>query len=138
MSEQPPPKNDWGFDVYLARTADGEQKYLNTVAEMREHLMGCLERRETMLTFELPVMAWMACLDEIENRRPRNFSQLLRDDTIGRLNAAIDRLHDEANFMVALGPSPSVASRVDPDRAKSRREIASDELKKLLRDRGVE
>jgi hypothetical protein len=138
MSDQPAPKNDWGFDVYLARTADGERKYLNTVAEMREHLMGCLERRETMLTFELPVMAWMAFLDEIVGHRPRNYSQLLRDDTIDRLNAAIDRLHDEANFMVAFGPSPSVASRADPEREKSRRDIASDKLKRLLRDRGAE
>lgn len=129
-------EHDWGFDIYLARTVDDERKYINTIAAMREHLMNALARRETSLTFDLPIMAWMAVLDEIEARRPRNYSQLLHDDTIDRLNAAIDRLHDEANFMVAYGPSGSIAARLDPDRQPSRRNIASPELQRMLREDG--
>lgn len=135
-TSQPRPKSDWGFDVYLARTISSERKYLNTVDEMREALMTALANRQTVLTYELPVMAWMAMLDEIANRRPRNYSQLLRDDIIDRLNAAIDRVHDEANFMIAYGPGGSVAARMDPERVPSRRDVASPELRRILRDKG--
>jgi hypothetical protein len=133
---QPPPKHDWGFDVYLCRTNDDERKYINTVAVMREHLMNALARRETVLTFELPVMAWMAFCDEIEDRRPRNYSALLKDDHLRQLHGAIDRLHEEINFVIAYGPGGSVAARMDPERAPSRRDLASPELRRILRDKG--
>lgn len=134
---QPPPKHDWGFDVYLCRTKDDERKYINTVEVLREHLMGALARRETTISFELPVMAWMAFCDEIEQHRPKNYSALLRDDAIDRLNAAIDRVHDEVLFMVASGPSPLVAARMDPGRTPGRLR-ASSELQRSLRDKGGE
>jgi hypothetical protein len=135
MSDRPPAVNDWGWDVWLARTKEAEQKYLNTIAEMREHLDAALVRRETFVSFELPVMAWVAVLDEIENQRPRNLSQLMRDDTLDRLNEAIDRLHDEANFLIASGPG-DVAARIDPARRASRRDVASPELRRKLREDG--
>lgn len=132
---QPPAKHDWGFDVYLCRTKGDERKYLNTVAELREHLMACLSRRETVLTFELPVMAWMAFCDEIEQHRPKNYSALLRDDAIDRLNAAIERVHEEVLFMVASGPAPLVAARMDPRRTPGHLR-ASPELQRTMRDKG--
>jgi hypothetical protein len=134
-TDRPPPKHDWGFEVYLASTPTAERKFFETIQHLREHLMECLQRRETVLTFELPVMAWMAVLDELENKREKNISYLLRSDIVDRLNAAIDRIHDEANFMVSFGPSPTVAARLDPNRQRTRRDLASDELKKSLRDK---
>lgn len=136
-ANQPPPKHDWGFDVYLCRTKGDAQKYLNTVAELREHLMAALARRETVISLELPVMAWMAFCDEIADHRPRNYSALLHDDFLDRLNAAIDRVHDEANFMIAYGPDGSVAARMDPERQPSRRDLASPELRRIIRDKGT-
>jgi hypothetical protein len=128
-------KHIGGFDVYLCRTADAERRYINTIAEMRELIMAALANKQGTLTLELPTMAWMAVLDEIEARRPRNFSQLLRDDTIDRLNDVIERLHEEVTYLVVSGPSPTVAARHNPERQKLQRQVISDELKRSLKDK---
>lgn len=118
------------------RALEAEKLHLQTFADIREKLMAGLSRGELTVTFTLPAMRWLDILDEVEQRRPRNYSMLLRDDLFDRLNSAIDRLHDEANFMVSYGPSGSVAARMDPDRVPSRRDLASPELRRIIRDKG--
>jgi hypothetical protein len=135
MSEPVVPYTPAEYAEREQRALEAEKRHLLTFADMREKLMAGLGRGELTVTFTLPAMTWLDILDEIEQRRPRNYSMLLRDDLFDQLNAAIDRVHDEANFMIAYGPAGSVASRMDPERAPSRRDLASPELRRILREK---
>lgn len=135
MSEPVEPYTDAEYQAREQQALEAEKRHLRTIADMREKLMTGLSRGELTVTFTLPAMRWFDILDEVEQRRPRNYSMLLRDDLFDRMNAAIDRLHDEANFMVAHGPSGSIAARMDPERQPSRRDLASPELRRIIRDK---
>lgn len=85
------------------------------------------------ISFELPSVGWMNIVDEIKDRAPRNYSRLLRDDLLERLGEAIDRLHDEANYLAAFSPG-LVSDAFDPAKAVPKRQAASPELQRLMRD----
>ena len=118
-------RRDWNWEDY--RLFDG----LN---EMQNLLMDALAAGQLSIKLELPVLTWLAIVDEIKGRRPKNYSQLLRDDMVERLEAAIERLHDEANFLIAFGPA-SIASRQPGMKQPTKRDVASAELRRQLRER---
>lgn len=136
MSEPTTPLTPEQYAAREQRAGQAEHEHFAAIRDFRERLMEALGRGELESTFKLPTMRWLDILDEIQDRRPRNYSMLLRDDLFDRLNAAIDRVHDEANFMTAYGPSGSVAARMDPDRQPSRRDLASPELRRIIKDKG--
>jgi hypothetical protein len=136
MSEPVVPRTPEEYRESEQRALEAEKCHLLTIQDIREKLMAGLSRGELTMSFSLPTMRWLDILDEIEQRRPRNYSMLLRDDLFDRLNSAIDRLHDEANFIVAFGPSGTVAARMDPDKVPSRRDMASPELRRIIREKG--
>lgn len=121
------------YEAREQRMADAEKQYVATMLKFREDLMAALGRGELSITYTLPTMRWLDILDEIQDRRPRGFSMLLRDDLFDRLGAAIDRIHEEVNYMVAVGPSPSVAARQDERRIVHGRQAASPELRAMLK-----
>lgn len=90
---------------------DEERDQCETITSLREMLGQALAQKRTTVTLELSVFVWLNILDEVFDRRPRNYSRLLADDTLDRLNEAINRLHVEANLLIAAGPSQAVAER---------------------------
>lgn len=71
----------------LTVSDDALLRYLGNLAD---NLLASAARGEEKATIDLPVKAWLAIIDEIRDRRPRNYSRLLADDTIARLNEIID------------------------------------------------
>lgn len=140
MSEPTTPLTPEEYAAREQRAKEAEREYVRVVQDFRERLMAALGRGELNSTFTLPTMVWLMLLDDMRDRRPRNYSAMLRDDTLDRLNAAIDRLHEEANFMVAFGPSRDVAPRFDPSVKPTRRprkpDPGSAELQQIMRDKG--
>lgn len=118
---------------YWAVVADGERERIETVQGLKDHLMRTLENRRLTATYELPVLKWLDIIDEIQNRHPKGFSALFRDYTIDRLNAAIERIHEEVNYMVASGPADSVAERYAGGRSRHSRNVAGKELSKMVK-----
>lgn len=91
-------------DALMARDGD----HVLTFAALQELVNRAwvdahLGRGPAEVTLTLPVVAWVGILDELKERRPRNLSYLLANDTAERLDAAIDRMHDEVNFVIASG-----------------------------------
>lgn len=121
---------------YIAKTTDADPSLLQSVDELEAKCFEALQNKKMLLALELPVLLWLDIVSEIRDRNPRNYSQLLRDDTMQRLEEAIERLHEEALFLVAHGPAQTVSERFHPQRQKQRRDIASDELKRSLRESG--
>lgn len=117
---------------YWACVADRDRVRIETIEALKSHLMATLERRELVATYELPVLTWLSVIDEIENRHETGFAALLRDNMMSRLGSAIERLHDEVNYLVAAGPA-TVAERMAEDRARPARQVASRELQKMTR-----
>lgn len=126
MSEEKRPR-------YLAKLGDGT--VLTTVDDIENLCYRTLEEKKLMLTLELPVLLWIDIVSELRDRNPRNYSQLLRDDMMLRLEEAIERLHEETLFLVASGPAQTVSERFHPDRPRSRRELAGNALKRAEQER---
>ena len=82
-----------------------DYEHLENFDMLREALMKALANREKTVKLELSVLGWLALVDEIQNRRPRNYSALLRDDTLDRLEASIEWLGAEIRHVIAAGPS---------------------------------
>ncbi len=118
---------------YWAKLEYGSILY--TLDDIEDHCFRTLEAKKLELTLNLPVLLWIDIISEIRNRNPRNYSQLLRDDMMLRLEDAIERLHEETLFMIAGGPSGSVAARLDPRRQRERRDLASEHLRKAEQER---
>lgn len=83
--------------------------------DLQEQLFAALAKGQMQTTLTIDTLAWIDIIQEIKGRNPRNFSQLLRDDQADRLEAAIQRLHDEATYLVTA-QSGSVAKKMDPER----------------------
>lgn len=105
---------------------------LKAFATLDKILMEAMARGEMSVKVELSVWHWLNILDEVKDRQPRNYSALLRDDLVARMNAAIDRVHEEANYIAAFSPG-LVADRFDPNRKQHGRQMASPELQAQLR-----
>lgn len=88
-----------------------DQCVLDAIERLTEKAHAALARGEKTVTMTLPAAGWLVLFDEIRDRRPRNYSSLIRDDFMDRLNEAIERLHDEANFLIASNPKP-IADRM--------------------------
>ncbi len=88
--------------------------HLCNIEILREKLMAALAEGKKTATIQLPVMGWLSLLDEIQDRRPRNYSALLQDDHLDRLNALIEWLGAEIRYVIAN--NPSVASRFGEER----------------------
>ena len=86
-----------------------DQEHFANIEKLNEAVLAAMARGEQTVKFEIPVMGWLAIFDEIRDRRPRNYSRLLVDDTITRLNDAIDFLLQETRHMIAWGPRPTLA-----------------------------
>lgn len=92
--------------------SDAEQTHCDAILALQKAILkAAMGQGHRTVTLSLDVFVWWGILDEIVDRRPRNFSAVFRDDTMERLHAAIDRLHGEANYLIAAGPSQSVADR---------------------------
>jgi len=68
-----------------------EHPLMQHVLVLQEEVLSAVERGEHVVTVTLDAAAWLAIIDEVKDRRPRNFSQLLRDDFIERLESLILR-----------------------------------------------
>jgi len=91
------------------------------------------EKRASM-TITMPTMQVLELVQEIQDRHPRNMSRLVRDDHIDQLHEVITRLHEEVNYLIAFGPSLTVAERFNQVRPKPSRKIPiSDELRRTLK-----
>lgn len=97
--------------------------------------MAALAAGNATVSYQLPVLAWLDIIAEIKDRHPRNYSSLLRDDMMERLENAIERLHEETTFVIAHGPA-DVSQRVSAERAQMRRDVASAELKRSIKNMG--
>lgn len=129
------PQTPAEYEAFVARLVNHERTHLRTIQELQDACMAALADRKLTLTLELSTLVWIDIVAEIKDRIPRNYSQLLRDDMMDRLEDAIARLHDETNYMIASGPG-SIAERHDPRRQATRRDIASPHLKKIMREKG--
>lgn len=102
---------------FVALTSKGERQHLKTFAELEEHLMSALAARQQTVVLELPVLSWLTILDEIRDRRPRNLTRLLADDSMDRFasmaEALCDQMHAElTRFAVQLdGMEAAIAGR---------------------------
>jgi hypothetical protein len=103
--------NDSEFDWRREELDRGDREHLDNMRALEAELLAALARGDKTLKLELSVVGWMNVVDEIRDRRPRNFSRLLADDTLARMNAAIDRVHEEVVFMAAHGPGALVSAR---------------------------
>jgi len=65
---------------------------VRNIETLNAAVLAAIERGEQTVTIKLPCFELLAILEEIRDRRPRNYSRLIADDTIERLNAAIDRI----------------------------------------------
>lgn len=99
-------------------------------AEIEELLYAALAKGERTFKVELNAAQWMTVLDDLKDQAPRNYSRLVRDDTIERMNEAIERLHDEVNYMIVHGKG-NVADAFP----RKRKDGASEALKRSMRDR---
>lgn len=100
---------------------------------IQEKCFEALGEGKMQLTMTLDTLAWIDIIQEIKNRNPRNYSQLLRDDMMDRMEAAIERLHDEATYLATAQPG-DIAKKMDPERPPPpRRSGISSELAKNLR-----
>lgn len=95
------------------------------VVENFEHIYEqatlAMAKGHTQTVFTVETKSFLALLDEIKNRRPRNISYLLADERISRMDDLIDRLHEEVSYMIANGPADNVSSRFDPEREPPKR-----------------
>jgi hypothetical protein len=82
-----------------------DDEHIENVDKLREELMAALAAGKRTVTLNLPVLAWLAFLDEIQDRRPRNYSALLHDDHLDRLNASIEWLGAEIRHVIANSPT---------------------------------
>lgn len=82
---------------------------------IQEQLFEALGKGQMQTTITLDTLAWIAVMQEVKNRNPRNYSQLLRDDMMERMDAVIERLHEEVTYLATAQPGP-VAKRTDPHR----------------------
>ncbi len=92
---------------------DVERERLAIWDQVREQVMAALKDRKADFTVTLPVLEWLSWIDEVQDRPARNMSRLIRDDLIEQLGLATERLHQELNFIITLGPALSVAKRHD-------------------------
>ena len=92
---------------FVALTTDAERRHLMTFAQVEDALIAALAAGQSTVTLELPVMAWLAILDEVRDRRPRNYTRILADHTAdvfaSMAEALCDQMHDElTRFAVQL------------------------------------
>lgn len=102
--------------------------------KMENELLAAMKEGKREVTYTLPVMTWLQLLDEVKDREPRNMSRLIRDDTLERMNSVIDRLDEEVAFLIVHGPA-SVSSRFDPNRTRHKKDMASANLKRAMREK---
>lgn len=69
-----------------------DAQFIAGIEAIREKAMDALAKRHAKVTVTFSPLGLLTLLDEIQDRNPRNYTALVRDDTIGRLNAAIDRM----------------------------------------------
>jgi hypothetical protein len=93
--------------------------HIENVERMRETLMTALAAGHKTVKFELDVFGWLMLLDEVQDRRPRNYSALVRDDAMDRLEDSIEWLQAEIRAVMAHGQS-NLAGRFDGRRIKRR------------------
>jgi hypothetical protein len=108
--------------------------HFESMQRLETELMSALAAGRSEVTITLDTMGWLGIVNEIKDRRPRNYSRLLADDAMERLNAAIDRIHEEANYIAASGPG-MVSERIGTKK-KTARQVASPELLRSMRERG--
>lgn len=81
--------------VMIARALTfAERPLMEHVLLLQEEVLAAVERGEHTVSVMLDAAAWLAIIDEVKDRRPRNFSQLLRDDFIDRLESVVLRLEN--------------------------------------------
>jgi hypothetical protein len=93
--------------------------HIENIENLREVLMRALADGRKTVKFELDVFGWLMLLDEVQDRRPRNYSALLRDDAMDRLEDSIEWLQAEIREVMVHGPS-NLAGRFDGRRIKRR------------------
>jgi hypothetical protein len=106
------------FDWRREHLDRADRELLDSMGALEAVLSAALARGDKTVKLELSVRGWMCIVDEVRDRRPRNWSRLLAADTIARFNEAIDllnqtidRLHEEHKCLIAGGPSPPLSAR---------------------------
>ena len=117
----------------MTEADEPERHRIETFEKMEALLMEALAAGNTEATLTLNVHRWLSFLDEVRDRHPRNYSRLVADDTIARLNDAIDRIHGEANYLAAFS-SGSVADHF-AGKPPPMRQAASPELMRAMREK---
>jgi len=69
-----------------------ESELLRYIQSLGDDLLKAAADGKKDASIELPIHAWLAIIDEIKGRRPRNYSQLIADDTIERFIDIWDKL----------------------------------------------
>ena len=69
-----------------------DNELMKAIQALADDLLASADAGNTSATVELPIKMWLAIIDEIKGRRPRNYSQLVADDTIERLLDLYDKL----------------------------------------------
>jgi hypothetical protein len=81
--------------IVIARAITfAERPLMDHVLVLQEEVLAAVDRGEQTVSVMLDAAAWLAIIDEVKDRRPRNLSQLLRDDFIDRLEAVVMRLEN--------------------------------------------
>ena len=91
--------------------SDLDQKRLDAWRLLRQSIEGAIANGDKKLSVELEPLEWWLVIEEVENRNPRNMSQLLRDDMFDQMRDVIGRLHREYVYALAHGPG-NISRRV--------------------------
>lgn len=93
-----------------------DQEMVDAFEHIYEQATLALSRGITHTTLTFETKSFLALMDEIKDRRPRNISMLLTDTRLTRMDELLDRLREEVTYMIANGPSGLVAERFDANR----------------------
>jgi hypothetical protein len=104
--------NDSEFDWRREHLDKDEREHLDNMRALEVELEVAFARGDKTATLKLSTLGWLSIVAEIKDRRPRNYSRWLADDTLARLNEAIERLHEVAVFMIACGSSVPMNGRL--------------------------
>jgi hypothetical protein len=68
-----------------------ESEFLRSMKALSDNLLQQAADGASDATLKLPIKTWLAIIEEIKGRRPRNYSRLIADDTIERFEELWDK-----------------------------------------------
>ena len=91
-----------------------DNEVMKAIQKLTDDLLACAAAGNTTATVELPIKMWLAIIDEIKGRRPRNYSQLVADDTIERFLDLYEKLGGQVSqLMMEVGDLTKIVERLE-------------------------